>query len=147
MQGFELPRYLGRWHEIARLDHRFERGLVAVTADYQLRDDGRVSVQNRGWQSRRQRWIELEGHAEFVGARDVGQLKVSFFWPFHSGYTIVALDPDYRTALVAGDDRRYLWVLARDPVLPEDRLQAIIAQAAAMGFDTNQLIRVPPAPP
>ncbi|MCA1794749.1 MAG: lipocalin family protein, partial [Desulfobacteraceae bacterium] len=42
--GFELERYLGKWYEVARLDHSFEKGLSQVTAEYSLREDGGVLV-------------------------------------------------------------------------------------------------------
>ena len=103
---FELNRYLGTWYEIARLDHRFERGLSRVTANYSMRDDGGVSVVNRGYQLSSEEWEEATGKAYFVGAPDIGQLKVSFFGPFYGGYNIMELDKDdYQYALVAGPDR------------------------------------------
>ena len=49
VNNFQLDRYLGRWYEVARLDHSFERGLSNVTADYALRDDGGIRVTNRGY--------------------------------------------------------------------------------------------------
>ena len=51
VNDFELGKYLGRWYEIARLDHSFERGLEQVTAEYTMREDGGVSVANRGFSS------------------------------------------------------------------------------------------------
>lgn len=140
MRGFEPARYLGRWHEIARLDHRFERGLVAVTAEYTRRDDGGLDVLNRGWDCDDREWTQATGRAYPVGAADEGRFKVSFFRPFYSGYNIVALDPDYRHAMVVGDDRSYLWILAREPQLPDTQLQALLAQASALGFATDALI-------
>lgn len=140
VRGFEAQRYLGRWHEVARLDHRFERGLVQVTAEYAQREDGGIRVRNRGWDCEDQQWSEAEGRAYFTGARDVGQLKVSFFRPFYSGYNILVLDPDYRYAMVAGDNRSYLWILAREPQLPEAELKALLARAQEFGFATSQLI-------
>ena len=56
VEGFELERYKGRWYEIARLPHRFERGLVAVTADYTIQKDGSVGVENRGYNPARKLW-------------------------------------------------------------------------------------------
>jgi apolipoprotein D and lipocalin family protein len=82
VQGFELKRYLGEWHEIARLDHRFERGLTLVTATYSLRSDGSVRVLNRGWNAATAQWKEAEGRAVFIGSSSEGRLKVSFFGPF-----------------------------------------------------------------
>lgn len=77
---FDLEPYLGKWYEIARLDHSFERGLSNVTAEYRLREDGGVKVTNRGYSEEDQQWSEAEGKAYFVEDETVGHLKVSFFW-------------------------------------------------------------------
>ena len=90
--GFDADRYLGTWHEIARLDHRFERGLEQVTADYSLRPDGSIQVVNRGYEPEKAQWQEAKGVARFLGERTVGSLKVSFFRPFYGGYHVIALD-------------------------------------------------------
>jgi apolipoprotein D and lipocalin family protein len=117
VSGFDADRYLGAWYEIARLDHSFERGLEQVTAEYSLRDDGGIKVINQGYDKVKQRWGKAEGKAYFVGDRDVGRLKVSFFGPFYGGYNIIDLDHDgYQYALVCGPNTAYLWILARQPV-------------------------------
>ena len=140
---FELNRYLGTWYEIARLDHRFERGLSRVTANYSMRDDGGVSVVNRGYQISSEEWEEASGKAYFVGAPDIGQLKVSFFGPFYGGYNIMELDKDdYQYALVAGPDRSYLWILARSPKLDQETLDALVNIAKNANFPTEELIYV-----
>ena len=76
--GFDVNRYSGTWYEVARLDHRFERGLSNVTASYSVQDDGTVKVVNRGYNLDDQSWDDAVGKAAFVGAADVGYLKVSF---------------------------------------------------------------------
>lgn len=142
---FEAERYLGRWYEIARLDHRFERGLSAVTAEYAWREDGGVSVLNRGFKEDKGAWDDIEGKAYFIGAPDVGSLKVSFFGPFYGGYHIMALDeaaPDYRYSLISGPNRDYLWILSRTPALPEATLNELRAMAGAHGFPVDELIMV-----
>lgn len=80
---FELNRYLGKWYEIARLDHPFERGLSQVTAEYALREDGSVQVTNRGFAEAKKGWQEARGKAYFVGDPSEAHLKVSFFGPFY----------------------------------------------------------------
>ena len=141
--NFELNRYLGTWYEIARLDHRFERGLSRVTANYSMRDDGGVSVVNRGYQLSSEEWEEATGKAYFVGAPDIGQLKVSFFGPFYGGYNIMELDKDdYQYALVAGPDRSYLWILARSPKLDQETLDALVNIAKNANFPIEELIYV-----
>jgi len=143
VDGFELDRYLGTWYEIARLDHRFERGLTNVTANYSLRQDSGVRVLNRGYREESGEWREAEGKAYFVDAPDIGRLKVSFFGPFYGAYNIIALDKDgYRFAMVAGPNRSYLWILARDPRLDPAIVDTLIGQARSLGFPTDELIFV-----
>lgn len=141
VDGFEIKRYLGQWYEIARLDHRFERGLEAISATYTLRDDGGVDVLNQGWVTAKGEWKKADGTAYFVGEPDKGRLKVSFFGPFYGGYNIIALDKkDYSYALVAGPDRSYLWLLSRQKQLPKATLDSLLEQAKAWGFATDKLI-------
>ena len=143
VKPFELQRYLGRWYEIARLDHSFERGLSQVTADYSLRDDGGVRVINRGYSAANKEWKQAEGKAYFVGEPDRGHLKVSFFGPFYGAYVILELDQaGYQYSLICGPDRSYLWILARTPTLPPEVKQRLLDKAASLGFDTSQLLFV-----
>ncbi|WP_028324645.1 lipocalin family protein [Desulfatirhabdium butyrativorans] len=140
---FQLERYLGEWFEIARLDHSFERGLSRVSAHYSMRDDGGVRVLNRGYSETKKTWKQAEGKAYFVQGPDIGYLKVSFFGPFYGSYIIFDLDREhYRYALVCGPDKSYLWILSRDPKMQGDLRDALIARAAALGFDTSGLIFV-----
>ena len=141
--GFELDRYLGTWYEIARLDHRFERGMSNVTANYSMRDDGGVSVINRGYKAANDDWSEATGKAYLVGAADVGRLKVSFFGPFYGAYNIIELDKDhYQYALIVGPNRDYLWILARSPTLDENVMSFLIDKARRLDFPTDELIYV-----
>ena len=141
--GFEIDRYLGTWYEVARLDHSFERGLSAVTANYSLRDDDGVRVVNRGYNDQSGEWDEAIGKAYFTGASNIGQLKVSFFGPFYGGYNIVEQDKsDYQYSLVAGPDRDYLWILSRTPKIEPNILQSLVNKARKLGFATDELIFV-----
>ena len=143
VSGFELERYLGKWYEIARLDHSFERGLDRVTAEYSLRPDGGVRVVNRGYSVEDQVWREAEGKAFFVESADQGYLKVSFFGPFYGSYVIFELDKtDYEYAFVSGPDLSYLWLLARQPEVEQALIDRFLRSAGERGFELDQLIRV-----
>ena len=139
---FQVERYMGRWYEVARLDHSFERGMEQVTATYELQPDGTVAVLNRGYRADKGEWGEASGKAKFLGAPDVAALKVSFFGPFYGGYNVVDLDPGYQHALVAGPNRSYLWILSRTPTPPKGEVERLVAKATALGYDTSQLIYV-----
>jgi len=143
VENFKLERYLGKWYEIARLDHSFERGLTRVTAEYSLWDDGGVRVMNRGYSAIENRWKEAEGKAYFVRGSDQGYLKVSFFGPFYGAYIVFELDhKNYQYSLVCGPDKSYLWILARAPDLDQEIKNRLIEKAAAVGFDISKLIFV-----
>jgi len=139
---FDSQRYLGTWYEIARLDHRFERGLEQVTANYSPRSDGGLKVINRGYNAKKAQWQQSEGKAYFVGSSQTGALKVSFFGPFYGSYNVIALDPEYGYALVTGPTTDYLWILARQPQLDSAIRDRLVAQAKALGFTTDKLIWV-----
>jgi apolipoprotein D and lipocalin family protein len=143
VDDFKLEKYLGKWYEIARLDHSFEQGLTRVTANYSLREDGGLRVINRGYSAKKDKWKEAEGKAYFVKGSDQGYLKVSFFGPFYGSYIVFELDHEnYQYSLVSGPDKSYLWLLARGPEIREDTKDILIAKAKASGFDTSKLIYV-----
>ena len=140
---FDVNRYLGKWYEIARLDHSFERGLTDVSATYSLKQDNSLAVINRGFNVKNDEWKSATGRALFTGSTNQGSLKVSFFGPFYGGYHVLALDQTgYQWALVAGPDRDYLWILARTKILAPDIREQLVTQAKKMGFATDKLIWV-----
>ncbi len=143
VHGFDADKYLGKWYEIARLDHSFERGLDNVTAEYARRDDGGIKVLNRGYSAKNAEWKEAEGKAFFVGSDDRGHLKVSFFGPFYGSYVVFELDkPDYQYAFVAGPNKSYLWLLSRTRQVSDELLARFVKRSAELGFDTDDLIFV-----
>lgn len=142
INNFQLERYLGTWYEIARMDHRFERGLEQVTATYSLREDGGVRVLNRGFDTDKGKWKEAEGKAYLLGEDNEGRLKVSFFGPFYAAYNIIELDEDYQYVMISGHTRNYFWILSRSAEIDEQVLQRLITRASELGFATNQLIYV-----
>ncbi|WP_035387235.1 lipocalin family protein [Ferrimonas senticii] len=146
VDDFELNRYLGQWHEIARLDHSFERGLNQISATYTLREDGGVRVLNRGFDIAKGEWRTAEGKAYFADEADIGHLKVSFFGPFYGSYVVFELDDDYQYAFVSGYDHKWLWLLARTPSVSDELKQHFIKRSAELGFDSSQLIWVEQAP-
>lgn len=143
VDNFNAEKYLGKWYEIARLDHSFEQGLTKVTADYSLRDDGGLKVINRGYSATDNGWKQAEGKAYFVDSADKGYLKVSFYGPFYGSYIVFELDHNnYQYSLVSGPDKSYFWILAREPKIRDDIKAVLIAKAASLGFDTSKLIYV-----
>ncbi len=143
VQSFDLERYLGTWYEIARLDHRFERGLDNVSARYERNADGSVRVTNRGYAREEGEWEEAVGKASPAGAPDEGYLKVSFFGPFYATYVVFELEREnYDYAFVTSSNRSYLWLLSRTPSVSPAVLAKFRTQATALGFELDELIIV-----
>ena len=143
VSGFELDNYLGKWYEIARLDHSFERGLSQVTAEYSMRNDGGVKVLNRGYSEAKNEWKEAEGKAYFVNDSTDGYLKVSFFGPFYGSYVVFELERNnYSYAFVSGPNTGYLWLLSRTPSVEPEVMEKFIQMSSERGFDTDKLIYV-----
>ncbi len=117
--------------------------MTNVSADYSMGEKGYIRVVNRGFDTEKNAWKSVEGRAKFISSPDIGSLKVSFFGPFYGAYHVIALDEeDYRYAMVAGPNRSYLWILARDKKLDASIQTDLISQAEAWGFETENLILV-----
>lgn len=140
--SFKKEKYLGKWYEIARIDFKYERNLNNTTAEYSLNTNGTIKVDNKGYDTLNKKWKQSIGKAKFVGDEDVAMLKVSFFGPFYGGYNVVAIDEEYKYALIAGGSLDYLWILSRETSIPSDIRSNYIKVAEEIGYDTSRLIWV-----
>lgn len=140
VKPFNINKYLGRWYEIARMDYFWERHISDVTATYSLKDDGSVKVDNRGYDYKTKEWKESIGKAKFVDKKDEAKLKVSFFGPFYAGYNVIAIDPEYKYALVVGSNLDYMWLLSREKSIPDQVKAHYLRLAEGIGYKTNMLV-------
>lgn len=141
VRNFDLLNYLGKWYEIARFDHSFERGMQNVVAEYSLKGDGNVEVINSGWKDGKFKYAE--GKAKQPDASlNPAHLRVSFFLFFYSDYNVLMIDDDYQVALVGSKSPNYLWILSRTPKLEPEVTAIILEEAKSRGYDTSKLIWV-----
>jgi apolipoprotein D and lipocalin family protein len=148
VKSVEIERYLGKWYEIARFPHRFEKNLVGVTATYTKRSDGKIEVINSGFEKTLDGTPkEARGVATIPDTTDASRLKVSFFLFFHADYCILELDTvKYQYALVGSTSDKYLWILSRSPLMTEETYNMLVEKARALGYDVEKLIRVEQKP-
>jgi apolipoprotein D and lipocalin family protein len=141
LQQVDINRYTGKWYEIARFPHRFERGLVGVTATYNLKPDGKIEVINQGFQDSLNGPLRTAvGKAKIVSKEGKGHLKVSFFWIFYADYFILALDQEnYNYALIGSSTPDFLWVLSRTPKIEPELLDKILKRAEELGYDLSKV--------
>lgn len=138
VEKLDLSRYLGTWYEIARYDHSFERGMTNTTATYTLNTDGTVRVENSGWKKGKMK--TSVGKAKLTDTPAL--LRVSFFGPFYSDYRVMMLSPDYAVAVIGSSNSKYLWILAREPMLDYNTKNAVLSEIRRRGYDTELLIWV-----
>ena len=138
VQTFDVARFMGKWYEIARYDHRFEEGMTRVSATYTLLDDGRIEVLNSGYKNGK--YKEIKGKAKQPNPADPGKLKVSFFLWFYSDYYVLILDPNYRYVVIGSSSDKYLWIMSRNPDLAEDVIRDLLDQLRERGYDTAKLV-------
>jgi apolipoprotein D and lipocalin family protein len=139
VQPFELERFLGKWHEIARLPNKIEKNMKALTERYAMRKDGFISIVTRGFDTHKQRWVRAIGKAKLAAHQHLGKLKVSYFGPFYFDYNVLDVDESYRYALVSGGNLDSLWILSRETTIPEVIKERFIHHAHGIGFDTDKL--------
>ena len=138
----DLNKYTGTWYEIARLPFSFESKLKCITATYSLREDGRITVLNKGHYISDPEKINTAKGIAFVPDKSFpAKLKVQFFWPFRGNYWIMHLDTDYKYVLIGEPSFKYLWILARDNKLDDSILQMLLKKASDAGYNLSNLIR------
>jgi len=137
----DLNKYAGTWYEIARLPFTFESRLKCITATYSLREDGRITVLNKGHYISNPEKINTAKGVAFVPDKNFpAKLKVQFFWPFRGNYWIMHLDTDYKFVLIGEPSFRYLWILARENKLDDPVLQMLLKKATDAGYNVTNLI-------
>ncbi|MBT28401.1 MAG: hypothetical protein CMO01_01990 [Thalassobius sp.] len=142
VSSFEVNKYLGKWYEIARMDFKFERNLNNTTAEYSFNEDSTIKVINRGYNYVEEEWDEAIGKAKFSDDADIAALKVSFFGPFYAPYNVIALDKEYKYALVAGKNLDYLWILSREKTIPDQIKEKYLNKAKEIGYNIDELVWV-----
>jgi apolipoprotein D and lipocalin family protein len=143
VSSVDLNRYKGLWYEIARLPNFFERKLKCTSATYTLRDDGRITVLNKGnYLSDPKKSTSSTGVAWIPDKKYPAKLKVQFFWPFSGDYWIMDLDKEYQYVLVGGPSAKYLWILAREKKMDDSTYNMLLQKAVDNGYDVKTIIRV-----
>jgi apolipoprotein D and lipocalin family protein len=139
----DLNKYKGKWYEIARLPNSFERKLKCTSAEYTLRDDGKITVVNAGnYIAKPNKSTTAKGVAWIPDKNSPAKLKVQFFWPFSGDYWIMYLDNDYRYVLVGEPALKYLWILAREKTMDNATYNMLLQKATDNGYDIKTIIRV-----
>ncbi len=139
---FDVSRYMGRWYEIARFPISFEKDCTNVTADYTLRDDGKVTVLNTCVKSTTGKVKTAKGLAMAVAP---AVLKVSFipvikfFSLIDPNYYVLHISDKYDLAVIGLPKGNAGWILSRNPEIPQAQLDDALQVLQKNGYDTSQI--------
>jgi len=146
VKALDKTRYAGEWHEIARLPNPFEKDLVAAKATYAINPDGTLGVLNEGLKDNGET-SSIKGTAKPAGNDQPGKFLVRFDeFPanlFAGDYWILDVNSSYTRALVGSPDRKFLWLLSKNPSDQTKDFSTQIAIANAAGFETAALYSNP----
>jgi apolipoprotein D and lipocalin family protein len=140
VDDLDLSRYVGRWYEIAHIPNRFQSKCASnTTAEYTLREDGRIEVVNR-CRKKSGEFDEARGIARIASGGNPARLEVSFvsilgkhlFW---GDYWVIGLGEGYQWAIVGHPQRKYGWILARESSLDDATLTHIVTRLKEAGYD------------
>lgn len=144
VQHLDINKYMGTWYEIARFQHPFEKNLVGVTATYEIRKDGKISVLNQGYKYNFEgKHKTARGKAKIPNPTEPGKLKVSFFLFFYSDYFVLELDKDYQWAMIGSSSPDYFWILSRSPQMDDSIYQMLLENAKDRGYPVDLIYKVP----
>ena len=144
VKELDIKRYMGKWYEIARFPHSFEKNLVGVTATYSQRPDGKIRVLNEGFKkSLDGRKTRAEGKARIPNKKEPGKLKVSFFLDFYADYYVLELDENYQYVMIGSSSDKYFWILCRTPQMDSKTYEMLLEKARKRGYNLKKLIKVP----
>ena len=141
----DLRSYAGLWYEIARLPNRFQKSCDRfVTAEYRLDEDGGFLVINRCLEADGE-LKEARGRARVVNPPHNSRLEVSFvrllgknlFW---GDYWILGLGERYEYAVIGHPERKYGWILSRNPTLEPAERETINEVLRAQGYDPDAFV-------
>ncbi|WP_353959910.1 lipocalin family protein [Aquisalimonas lutea] len=139
----DLERYMGDWYVIAHIPTFLERDAYNAVERYSLNDDGTIDTvftfRKGGFDGERKRY----NPTGFVRSDDNAEWGMQFLWPFKAEFLVIYLDDDYQQTVVGRTRRDYVWIMARQPGIPEADYQRILGFLDERGYDIGEIRRVP----
>jgi apolipoprotein D and lipocalin family protein len=140
----DLQRYQGDWYVIAAIPSYPERHAYNAVESYSWLPDGKIQVTFR---YRNGSFTAPVKTMHPVGTVQPGTGQavwgMQFIWPIQAEYLVVYLDSDYQTVIVGRSKRDYVWIMARQPILPDPVYEHLVERVAALGYDVGKLRKVP----
>jgi apolipoprotein D and lipocalin family protein len=139
-----LPRFMGDWHVIANIPTFIERDAHDAVESYELQPDGTIATTFRFHRGAPDGPLKVYHPTGFIhDPVTQAEWRMQFLWPFKAAYLILQVDDAHETTVIGVPSRRYVWIMARTPTLPDARYQEIVRFLDSVGYDTSRLQKVP----
>lgn len=143
----DLPRYMGKWYNIAHIPYFGESGYVGSYSEWTLRPDGQIDDIYAGHKGN---FAAPETRKSFIDTVVPGthnaDWRVHLWGPIAVHQVTIYVDPDYQVTLLGYPGKSLGWVFARTPDLTDQQYQALLSRLDAMGYDISRFKRVPQHP-
>lgn len=143
VKDINFEQFMGTWYEIARLPNKHEKELVEVTSTFTRTKDGSYAVVNRGYKgSRGGKCTTLKGNVVIPDPKVKGAMKLKVWW-LDIDYRVINLDQDnYQYAVISSENKNYLWIMSKQPVMDPEQYENLVDTARKQGFNVDKLERV-----
>jgi len=144
VEHVELERFMGDWYVIAHIPSWPERDSYNAVESYALTPDGTVSTVfqfRKGGFDAKLKTMRPVGHVQAGTGNAVWGMQ--FVWPVKADYRIARLDAAYTQAVIGRQARDHVWIMAREPSLPDADYERLLAFLAGQGYDVSKIQKVP----
>lgn len=147
----DLERFSGDWYVLAHIPVTIpffdESDAHDAVETYTLTDDGEIDITYRFLEGSFDGDVrEMHPSAWVHDTETNAEWRVQFLWPFRAAYLIAALDDDYTRTIIGVPSRDYVWLMAREPVLPDAEYDDMVRETEALGHDVGRLRKIPQRP-
>jgi apolipoprotein D and lipocalin family protein len=140
----DIPRFMGDWYVIANIPTSIEKGAHNAVESYRLDKDGTIATTFTFRKDSFDGTLKKYTPRGFIQDTTTNAVwGMRFIWPIKAEYLIIYLNENYTQTVIGRNKRDYVWIMARTPVIPEEDYTRIVADLAALGYDTSKLQRVP----
>jgi len=140
----DLERFMGKWYVIANIPTFVEKGAHNAVESYALNPDGTIATTFTFNKDGFDGPLKTHNPKGFVRDTSTNALWwMQFIWPFKADFRIVWLEPDYSITVIGRAKRDYVWIMAREPEIPQARYDEIVAFLGGLGYDTSKVEKVP----
>ncbi len=140
----DLDRFMGDWYVIANIPTFIEKGAHNAIETYAMNDDGTVDTRFTFYRDAFDGKYKEYNPRGFIQDTETNALwGMRFIWPFKADYRIIYLNDDYTQTIIGRQKRDFVWIMAREPQIPEEDYQELIRFLESVGYDINDVQLVP----